>query len=235
MAPRIVPGAADWRHTHCDTLTPATRIRHRGVSGVRLRARRADVCGQQQNRCGQPTLGFAPLNRNDTSYAWAWAYPTRPVAVATAQMLSGRSGLAARIVLSGQLPRIGARACCCLSEPDMDTAEALSLRGERDYCVFAARADLRRAWLSSQGRSTRYGAYSDGNIARHRELPCRIRYTSTACPLSLTTMPTRILTARRTLSRAPPTPFGAAVASPIAKCTARRAFSAHGTTLWFDL
>lgn len=185
-AANVVTIAADWRHGHGASLMNSEA--HADVemwAGVRLLADVREVLVNAKS-VRQPNLLFAPYNHDTQAYALGAGIPIDG-AVATVEALYGRSGLGARIGLSGTFEdwRIGMLAA--YHEPYLDTAEAVSLRGERDYsAVFASGQIFDGLWLSAEGRATRYGAHTDADIARTAGFHAGLRYDIDGWPLSLT-------------------------------------------------
>jgi hypothetical protein len=183
----VVTIAADWRHTHGENLYASTG--HAEIetwSGVRLLADVHNVVVNAKS-VRQPSLGFAPTyNYDDLSGALGVGIPLDG-AVATVEALYGRSGLGARVGVSGMFEdwRVGMRAA--YREPYTETAQAVSLRGERDYsAIFAAGQVFDGLWLSAEGDATRYGVHGDSDVARTAGFHAGLRYDIGGWPVSLT-------------------------------------------------
>jgi hypothetical protein len=154
-------------------------------SGVRLLADLHDVVVNARS-VRQTSLLVGPYNDNDISGALGLGLPVDG-AVATAEVLYGRSGFGGRIGVGGTFAdwRIGLSAA--YHEPYTDTAEALALRGERDYsAVYAAGEIFDGLWLAAEGRATRYGVHTNDNIANTAGFHAGLRYDIDGWPLSLT-------------------------------------------------
>ena len=204
----IVTVTGDWRHAKGTTLMASNA--HADVeiwSGVRLLADVHDVVVNTKS-VRQPNLLFAPLNRNDLSYALGTAIPIDG-AVATVEALYGRAGVGGRLGLSGTFEdwRVGMLAA--YHEPYMDTAEAVSLRGERDYsALFAAGQIFDGLWLSAEGRATRYGVHTDVDVAHTAGFHAGLRYDLDGWPFSLTyDVDGEYVLGAHHYAGAPPTPF----------------------------
>lgn len=183
----IVTVSGEWRHSHGTTLV--TSNAHADIalwSGVRLLADVHDVVVNAKS-VRQPNLLFAPYNYNDVSGSLGLGIPVGDDAAVTAEVLYGRSGVGGRVGLSGMIDdwRVGMR--IAYREPYTDTAEAVSLRGERDYsAIFAAGQILDGLWAAGEVRATRYGAHTDAEIARTIGFHAGLRYDIAGWPLSVT-------------------------------------------------
>jgi hypothetical protein len=204
----IVTVAGDWRHTNGTTLM--TGDAHADVAawdGVRLLAdAREVVVNAKQVR--QPSLTVTPYDHNDLSGGLGLALPLDGV-LASAQVLYGRRGLGGRIGLDqvnddGQL---GMR--LAWHEPYTDTAEAISLRGTRDYsAVYAAGQILDGLWGAGEIQATRYGVKGDDNVADTAGFHAGLRYDLDGWPLSLTyDADGEYLLSSHKYAGGPPTPF----------------------------
>jgi len=204
----IVTVTADWRHSKGTTLMSSSA--HAEVEmwgGVHLLADVRDVVVNAKS-VRQPNLLFAPLNHNELSYALGAGIPVGD-AMATAEVLYGRSGVGGRLGLSGTFEdwRVGMRVA--YHEPYNDTAEAVSLRGERDTsAIFAAGQIFDGLWFAAEGRATRYGAHSDSDFASTAGFHAGLRYDFGGWPLSLSydADGEYVLQSHKYIG-APPTPF----------------------------
>lgn len=178
---------ADWRHGKNATLyTGNVHAEVELWDGVRLMGDFHNVLLNAKLVRREATT-ITPLNKNDMSGAIGIGVPWDG-AVVTAEALYGRSGVGGRLGVSGRYGDwwLGMRAA--YHEPYTDTAEAISLRGERDYsAIFAAGEVWDGVWLSAEGRATRYGIHGDANVATTAGWKASLRWDLfDGLPLALT-------------------------------------------------
>lgn len=233
----VVTIAGDWRHAKGETLiTSDARADIDMWSGVHLLADVHDVVVNAK-AVRQPNLAITPYNHNDVSGALGVAIPFDDATV-TAEVLYGRGGLGGRLgVTEGAEDwRIGLRAA--YREPYTDTAEAVSLRGSRDYsAVYASGQIFDGLWGTLEGRGTRYEVKGDENAAQTAAFHAGLRYDIDGWPVSLTyDADGEYVVGRHYYNGAAPTPF---VPLSIANREVHQfggAFSERwNEQLWFDL
>jgi hypothetical protein len=176
----------DWRHTRGTTLiTSNGHLDIETWEGVHLLA---DVHDVVVNSKATRQFGgaVAPFNGNNVSGSAGLGY-TFDGATATAEALYGAPGWGARVGLEygdGDF-RIGGRAAW--HEPYTDTAEAVALRGARDYsAIYAADQVFDGLWAVGEVRATRYGIRIDDDVAETIGWHGGLRYDIGGWPFSLT-------------------------------------------------
>ncbi|HEY0301713.1 MAG TPA: hypothetical protein VGC36_10285, partial [Rhizomicrobium sp.] len=197
-----------WRHSHGTTLMSGNA--HADIEiwgGLRLLADVRDVVVNAK-AVRRTDLTVTPFNHNDVSGALGLGVPVYD-AMATAEVLYGRNGLGGRLGLAGDFYdwRMGLR--LAYHKPYTDTAEAISLFGDRDYAaIYAAGAILDGLWGAGEIRATRYGAHSDEDVARTIGWHAGLRYDIGGWPLSLTyDGDGEYVLSSHSYIGAPPTPF----------------------------
>lgn len=176
----------DWRHTKGTTLiTSNGHLDIETSDGVHVLADVHDVVVNSKST-RQFGGAIAPFNDNNVSGSAGLAYDWDG-ATFTAEALYGSSGWGARLGMTyGENDfQIGARAAW--HEPYTDTAEAVALRGERDYSALLAGGQLFDGlWAVGEVKGTRYGIRGDDDIATTIGWHGGLRYDLEGWPLSLT-------------------------------------------------
>ena len=176
----------DWRHTKGTTLiTSNGHLDIETWDGVHVLADVHDVAVNSKNT-RQFGGAIAPFNDNNVSGSAGLAYEWDG-ATFTAEALYGSSGWGARFGMdyADEDFRLGARAAW--HEPYTGTAEAVALRGERDYsALFAGGQVFDGLWAVGEVKATRYGIRGDGEIATTLGWHGGLRYDFAGWPLSLT-------------------------------------------------
>lgn len=181
----FVAVAADWRHTKGTTLYTSNGHLDAGVTDdIHLLADMRDVVVNTR-AVRQLTGAMAPLNVNDVSGS-AGVNVTFDGAKISAEGLYGRSGFGGRLgaAITGDDWEFGLSAA--YHEPYTETAEAIALKGARDYsALFASGQIFDGLWATGEARATRYGIEGDQNIARSAGWHAGLRYDIAGWPLSL--------------------------------------------------
>ncbi len=156
---------SDWRHTKGTTLiTSDGHLDIETWEGVHVLANVRDVVVNSKNT-RQFGGAVAPFNDNNLSGSAGLGYDWDS-ATFTAEALYGSSGWGARLGMNYAADdvRLGARAAW--HEPYTETAEAVALRGERDYsALFAGGQVWDSLWATGEMKATRYGIRGDDNVA----------------------------------------------------------------------
>ena len=185
-ASNVLTISGEWRHSHGTTVMSSNAHADFEVwSGVHLLGDVHDVVVNAK-AVRLSSLLIGPYNHNDLSGSAGLGIPIGD-AMATAEVLYGRSGVGGRLGLSGDFYdwRVGMRVA--YHEPYTETAEAVSLRGERDYsAIFGAGRLFDGVWAAGEIRATRYGVHTDADVARTLGWHGGLRYDISGWPLSLT-------------------------------------------------
>jgi len=127
-----------------------------------------------------------PLNVDDTSGAAGLKLGVDDGLSLSVEGLYGRSGFGGRVAIAdiGDVWQVGMRAA--YHEPYTDTAEAISLKGAKDYSVlYAAGQILDGLWATGEAQGTRYAVKGDQNVARTLGWHAGLRYDIDGWPISL--------------------------------------------------
>ncbi len=181
----VVIVAGDWRHTKDATLYAANGHADAQVAeNIRLLA---DVRDVVVNGKAVRLLGgaVAPFNVNDVSGS-AGLSVAFDAAKISFEGLYGRSGFGGRVGVAADAGdwQFGMRAAW--HEPYTDTAEAIALKGSRDYsALFAAGQIFDGLWATGEAYAARYGIKGDQNVARTAGWHAGLRYDIDGWPLSI--------------------------------------------------
>ena len=181
----VVIVSGDWRHDKDATLYTSDAHADIAVADdLRLLADVRDVVVNGK-AVRQLTGAVTPFNVNDVSGSAGLSY-AYDGAKASVEALYGRSGFGGRIGVAadaGDL-QIGMRAAW--HEPYTETAEAISLKGSRDYsALFAAGQIFDGLWATGEAFAARYGVEGDQNVARTAGWHAGLRYDIDGWPLSI--------------------------------------------------
>lgn len=175
----------DWRHTKGTTLiTSDGHLDIETWEGVHLLADVRDVVVNSHNT-RQFGGAIAPFNDNNVSGSAGFGYDWDG-ATFTAEALYGSSGWGAQLGANYADDdfQLGARAAW--HEPYTESAEAVALRGERDYsALFAGGQVLDALWAVGEVKATRYGIRGDDHVATTWGWHAGLRYDLDGYPLSL--------------------------------------------------
>jgi hypothetical protein len=181
----VVVVAGAYRHTRGTTLyTADAHLDQTVMENVSLLAdvRNVVVNGRAVR---QLTGAVAPFNVDDVSGSAgiSVAYDDAKLSL---EGLYGRSGFGGRVGMTTDAGdwQLGLRAAW--HEPYTDTAEAVALKGSRDYtALFAAGQIFDGLWATGEASATRYGIKGDQNVARTAGWHAGLRYDIDGWPLSL--------------------------------------------------
>ena len=183
-APTIIV-SGDWRRDKDGTLYTSNGHTDIAVAeNIRLLADVRDVVVNAK-AVRQLTGAVAPFNVNDVSGSAGLSYGYDD-AKFSVEGLYGRSGFGGRVGVVADAGdwQIGMRAAW--HEPYTDTAEAISLKGSRDYsALFAAGQIFDGLWATGEAFAARYGVKGDQNVARTAGWHAGLRYDIDGWPLSI--------------------------------------------------
>jgi hypothetical protein len=178
--------AGEYRHTKGTTLyTSDGRFDTQMADNIRLLGDVHNVVVNTKSvRLLSGTTG--PLNVSDIWGAAGLSFGVDDGTKLSVEGLYGRSGFGGRVAIAdtGDFGQIGMR--LAYHEPYTDTAEAISLKGAKDYSVlYAAGQILDGLWATGEAQATRYGVKGDQNVARTAGWHAGLRYDIDGWPLSL--------------------------------------------------
>jgi hypothetical protein len=182
----VVIVSGDYRHTKGTSLyTSDGRFDTQIAENLRLLGDVHNVVVNTKSvRLANGTTG--PLNVVDTSGAAGLRFDVDERTSVSAEGLYGRSGYGGRVTIADaeDFGQIGMR--LAYHEPYTDTAEAISLKGAKDYsALYAAGQIFEGLWATGEAQATRYGVTGDQNVARTIGWHGGLRYDIDGWPLSL--------------------------------------------------
>lgn len=181
----VVIISGDYRHTKGTSLYTADgHLDQMVANNIGLLADVRNVAVNSR-AVRQLTGAVAPFNVDDVSGSAgiSVAYDDTKL---TFEGLYGRSGFGGRVGLAADASdwQYGMR--IAWHEPYTDTAEAVALKGSRDYsALFAAGQIFDGLWATGEAAATRYGIKGDQNVARTAGWHAGLRYDIDGWPLSL--------------------------------------------------
>ena len=181
----VVSISGDWRHTRGTILASGTvHAEIAAWSDVRLLENFHDVVVNAK-AVRQLNGTIVPFNKNDMSGSMGLGIPVGD-AVATAEVLYGRSGAGGRLGLGETQRTWQLGLLATYHAPYTDTAEAVADRAERDTgALYASGEILDGLWGEAELDATRYGVHADADVARTAGFHANLRYDFDGWPLSV--------------------------------------------------